>query len=77
MSAIDKLSPEFRRLLELTSLREAAPRIGRSELDQMRSMLDRHSCGNNKTVWDIWKKNMEFHSLLLSFFGNRIFVCFR
>lgn len=67
---------ELRRLLELTSLREAAPRIGRSELDQLRSMLSRHSSGSNKTVWDIWKKNMEFHSLLISFSGNRVFVEF-
>lgn len=67
---------ELRRLLELTSLREAAPRIGRSELDQLRSMLSRHSSGSNKTVWDIWKKNMEFHGLLISFSGNRVFVEF-
>ena len=67
---------ELRRLLELTSLREAAPRIGRSELDQLRSMLSRHSSGSNKTVWDIWKKNMECHGLLISFSGNRVFVEF-
>lgn len=67
---------EFRRLLELTSLRETAPRIGRPELDQLRAMLSRHSTGSNKTVWDIWKKNMEFHSLLISFSGNRVFVEF-
>ena len=67
---------ELRRLLELTSLREAAPRIGRPELDQLRAMLSRHSTGSNKTVWDIWKKNMEFHSLLISFSGNRVFVEF-
>lgn len=65
---------QFRSLLEVTALRDSAKRIGRPEMERMREMLDRHSSGNDNTVWDIWKKNIEFHSLLISFSNNSIYV---
>ncbi|MDD3336403.1 MAG: GntR family transcriptional regulator [Eubacteriales bacterium] len=65
---------QFRFFLEAESLKKAFDQIGEKELAELRELLRQHQESDASKVWDIWKKNIEFHSLLVSFCHNQVCV---
>lgn len=63
----------FRLLIETDSLTHSFQNI-KENISKLEQLLSIQNTAENANVWDTWKKNIAFHSLLTSFSGNGVYV---
>lgn len=64
---------EFRQMIEPTALVKCFVKISKQQYASLEELLNRHNGEETKSVWDIWRKNIEFHCLLISFSDNHLY----
>lgn len=66
----------MRILLETQALRETMPGFNDSMLDDLLAQISKTTSKQNRSIWDVWDENEEFHLMLASFSGNKVLMRF-
>lgn len=66
----------MRILFETQALRETLPKLNDFMLDSLKSQINKTISQQNRSIWDVWEENKEFHLMLASFSGNKVLMRF-